>query len=225
MSLPLPQSRSFPHPASSHLVSGCVGAAIVLASSTAIAELGGHIGATVTEPREGDTAFELELGLSYTTPIGIYGEVLFTSHDFADSDQSLSADGSVEASIGYTTDLADGFGIDLGFTFYDRPELGTDAYLGLMLSPMDGLDLSLYGFTNVKSDVKESSIELEAVYDAGMFDVFGLLTKGFQDNEDELLEIGVGKSLFSSHYVSLSYEFDLDDSKGSSLILYYEISF
>jgi hypothetical protein len=225
MAVPLSRSNPFQVPMSARLVSGCLGVAVVLASSTAIAEFGGHVGATVTEPRQGDTAFELELGFSYTAPVGIYGEVLFSSHDFADSDQSLSNDGSVEASIGYSTDITDGFGIDLGLTFYDSPDLGTDAYLGLNFALVEGLDLSLYGYTNVKSEIKESSLELEAVYDVGMFDIFGLYTRGFQDNEDNLLEIGVGKSLFSSHYVSLSYEFDMDDSKGSSLILYYEISF
>lgn len=198
---------------------------------TALAEISGHFGTTLTEPtRSGaDTALTFELGLLYEADSGFYTSILLTTNDVLDSG-TKAKNSTAELGLGFTNDLSEQVFYDLGMTYErqlnnsEKSEL-PEVYFGLGYSVSEALEISGYAYKNTRSSAKESRIELNLEYAMSAVDLLSYYTHGFEDDKTRLLEVGVGKELLPNNYLSAIYGADLRSSRGSYIELEYTYSF
>lgn len=197
----------------------------------AMAELSGHVGSTLTQPTESgsDTQLTFEVGALYEFESGVYGGALFTTNDVLDSDSKFRQS-LVELTAGFTEEINDLTYYDLGLTYErqlssgDKAEL-VELYFGAGYAITPAVEVNLYGYKNLRSSVDESRLELGVNYSGAVVDLFTLLTKGFEDDESELIELGIGKEFIPNNYISALYAADLDSSKNNYIEIAYTYSF
>ena len=199
-------------------------------AAPAMAEVSGHVGATLGQPTDTDldTTLNLEAGVAYDHESGAYAGALFETYDLLNSDEEFE-NSTVELNLGYGAAIDEALGYDVGLTYYVPMNSDVDAYYELYVGGSYAVDeaLGFNAYFYLPEADDSAYIELGADYALESVDLFALLTVGLQDASEDTktLELGAGKEIAPQNYVTGAFIADLEESDASYLEFTYTYSF